>query len=173
MLFMPDARPLHELDGIYQHVLTQHSSTYLLVLVKMIIVVLRVSLSFSFSGDFTQWLKIGYQIGQVRVVFKLPPSASNRFEALQSKHLAYVEWFSPFSQSPEPHHGLHKVSRALPSGRRKSAIVEVSRIHQSIHLFPCFGGPWRSNWNPDNVLESCDTFLVNSFQNRQSYLTVY
>jgi hypothetical protein len=139
----------------------------------MIFVVLRVCLSFSFSGHFTQQLETGYRIGQVRVVFKLPPSAYNRFETLESKHLAYVEWFSPFTHSPEPLHGLHKVSRALPSELRKSAIVEVSRIHQSIHLFPCFGGSWRSNWNPDNVLESCDTYLVNSFQNRQSYLTVY
>jgi hypothetical protein len=120
---------------------------YPLVLVKMIAVVLRVCLSFSSNGHFTQQLKAGYRIGQVRVVFKLPPSVHNRFETLESKHLAYVEWFSPFTRSPEPHHGLHKVSRALPSELRKSAIVEVSRIRQSIHLFPCFGGSWRSNWN--------------------------
>ena len=169
MLFIPDARPLHVLDGSYQHVLTQHSLMYPLVLVKMTIVVLRVCLSFhSSNGNFTQC----HHIGQVRVIFKLP-STSNHFETLQSKHLAYVEWFSPFTHSPEPLHGLHKVSRALSSKHRKSAIVEVSRIRQSIHLFPCFGGPWRSNWNPDNVLESCDTYLVNSFQNGQSYLTVY
>jgi hypothetical protein len=141
--------------------------------VKTIIVVLKVCLSFGSNGDFTQWLNLGYRIGQVRVVFKLPHSAYNRFESLWSKNLAYVEWFSPFAHSPEPLHGLHKVSRPLPSALRKSAVVEVSRIHQSIHLFPCFGGPWRSNWNPDTVLESCDMYLVNSFQNRQSYLTVY
>ncbi|KAF9782655.1 hypothetical protein BJ322DRAFT_1100637 [Thelephora terrestris] len=105
----------------------------------------------------------GYHIGQHTITLNL----------YGQKHLAYVKWFSPFAHSPEPLHGLHKVSRPLPSALRKSAVVEVSRIHQSIHLFPCFGGPWRSNWNPDTVLESCDMYLVNSFQNRQSYLTVY
>ena len=115
----------------------------------------------------------GYRIAQIRVVFKLPTSVHDRYETPQSKHLAYIEWFSPFTRSPEPHHGLHKVSRVLPSNLRESEIVEVSRICQSVHLFPCFGGAWRSSWTPETVLGKYDTYLVNSFQNRQSYLTVY
>lgn len=128
---------------------------------------------FQVQWTFTHGRELDYRIAQVRVVFKLPPSAHRRFETLQSKHLAYVEWFSPFPRSPEPLHGLYKVSRELSDGLRKSAIIEVSSILQSIHLFPCFSGPWRSSWNSDTILESCDTYLVNSFQNRQSYLTVY
>ena len=115
----------------------------------------------------------GYRVGQVRAVFKLPASACGRFGTLQSKHLAYIEWFSPFTHMPEPHHGLRKVSRELSSSLRESEIIEVSRIRQSIHLFPCFSGAWRSSWTTETVLERCDTYLLNSFQNRQSYLSVY
>lgn len=168
---MPDAQPSRGEDGSYQRVLIPCSLTYPPVLTRTIFVVLRVR---EFPIQWPSYLtKPGYRLAQVRVVFKLPTSVHSRFETLQAKHLAYIEWFSPFTRSPEPHHGLHKVSRVLPRGLRESEIIEVSRIRQSIHLFPCFGGTWRSSWAPETVLDRCDTYLVNSFQNRQSYLTVY
>ena len=132
---------------------------------------LKVRSSFGSNSHYS--LTTGYRVAQVRVVFKLPRSVHDRFKTLESKHLAYVEWFSPFTRSPEPDHGLYKISRTPPSDVWGSEIVEVSRIHQSIHLYPCSGGTWCSSWTSDAVLERCDTYLVNPFQNRQSYLTVY
>jgi hypothetical protein len=117
-------------------------------------------------------IDIGYRIAQVKVVFKLPQSGV-RFQSLRSKHFAYVEWFSPFKRSPEPHHGLYRVSRNTQRAHREVAIIEVSKICQSVQLFPCFIRNWRVDWTPDSVLEKCDTFFVNALQNRQSYLTVY
>ena len=55
---------------------------------------------------------------------------------------------------------------------REHAVVEVSAIRQSVQLFPCFNGSWRVNWTSDNVLEKCDTFFVDSFQNRQTYIDI-
>jgi hypothetical protein len=113
-----------------------------------------------------------FRVAQVRVVFKLPKLPDPRFKSLQSKHLAYIEWFSPFQALPEPHHGFYKVTRNPQVERRQGEVIEVSRILQSIQLFPCFSGSWRVDWDSDNVLERCDTFFVNSLQNRQTYLTM-
>jgi hypothetical protein len=126
------------------------------------------SVLLNFSSKMT--LRKGYRVAQVKVVFKLPPSDA-RFKSLSSEHLAYIEWFSPFRPSPEPHHGLYQVSRSTQCMNREAAVIEVSRICQSVQLFPCFSRNWRVDWTPDNVLERCDTFLVNSLQNRKSYLT--
>lgn len=112
------------------------------------------------------------RVAQVRVVFRLPDPPDPRFQSLQSKHLAYVEWFSPFRALPEPHHGFYKLTRDPQLEHRQGEVIEVSRIRQSIQLFPCFSGSWRVSWNSDNVLERCDTFFVNSLQNRQTYLTM-
>ena len=93
-------------------------------------------------------------------------------ESLQSKHLAYVKWFSHLRARPEPHHSLYKVTCNPQPERRCGEVIEVSRISQSVQLFPCFSGSWRVDWNTDNVLEKCDTFLVNSLQNRHTYLVL-
>lgn len=112
---------------------------------------------------------IGSRIARVRVIFQLPSLSDPRLQSLQSKHLAYIEWLSPFQTLAEPHHGLYKVTRPE---HQHSAVIEVSAIRQSIHLFPYFKGDWRVDWTSANVLEKCDTFFVNSLQNRQTYLTM-
>ena len=104
------------------------------------------------------------------MVFQLPSLPDPRLHSLKYKHLAYVEWFSPFQALPEPNHGLYKVTRDPRPGRRHGAVVEVSAIRQSVQLFPHFYGNWRADWTSDTVLYKCDTFFVNSFQNRQTYL---
>ena len=116
------------------------------------------------------------QIAQVRVIFQIPHGATR--EVFPSPgitppaHLAYVEWFSQLPVTPEPIHGMYKVSRLLaPNRKRRASIIPVESIMCSVHLFPWFSPSTPQTWNSSTALEHCHTFYVNPFVNRQSYLT--
>ncbi|KAG1884826.1 uncharacterized protein F5891DRAFT_903351, partial [Suillus fuscotomentosus] len=53
--------------------------------------------------------------------------------------LTYVEWFTPFSATPDPRHSMYKISQLIKSGERVTSIIPVSNITHSIHLMPRFG----------------------------------
>jgi hypothetical protein len=86
------------------------------------------------------------------------------------EHLAYVEWFMPFRAEPERNSKMYRVSRALQGASRLTSIVPVSRIDQSLHLVPLSGSSIPRKWHSSTILEHCQTFLVNSFSDRRTYL---
>ncbi|KAJ7716704.1 hypothetical protein B0H16DRAFT_1666901 [Mycena metata] len=107
----------------------------------------------------------GYRMAQVRVIFTLQPRHlcslfSHGINPL--KHLAYVEWFSPF-MDPEPDHLMYKVNRIIP----------VANIRWSVHLLPKFGPVAPADWKSSNVLDKCSYFFVNSLTDRHIYATVF
>ncbi|KAN0142113.1 hypothetical protein V8E53_000575 [Lactarius tabidus] len=116
----------------------------------------------------------GNRIAQVRVVFQIPSKVlPNVFPSSTTKvpsHLAYVEWFSPLSATPDSNSGMYKVSRLVHQGRRRAAIIPVERIMCSVHLLPRFGPAAPRAWKSFSVLESCNTFYVNPFSDRHNYL---
>ncbi|KAF8835183.1 hypothetical protein BDN67DRAFT_992522 [Paxillus ammoniavirescens] len=118
----------------------------------------------------------GYRVAQVRVVFTLPPSARRHLfpdiNEYVPEHLAYVEWFSPFSTHPELNHGMYKVTRTIRNGERIASVIPVSSISRSVHLFPKFGAVAPREWTSSNVLELCNTFYVNPFTDRHAYVTL-
>ena len=173
MLSMHDADQKQSQAISILHGSTQSSSIHPPTANQMKVAVSRVSLARCAQGV-TQLNQFGADshIAQVRVIFQLPDLANLRFQSLRSKHLAYIKWFSPFQTLPEPHHSLFKLTCNPQPEHQHSAVIEVSSIHQSVQLFPCFSGPWRVAWTLDNVLEKCDTFFVNSLQNRHMYLTM-
>ncbi|KAJ6495119.1 hypothetical protein C8R45DRAFT_927065 [Mycena sanguinolenta] len=117
----------------------------------------------------------GYRIAQVRVVFTIPAaSLQNLFPPTISPpdHLAYVEWFSPFSSEPEPHHLLYKLRRSFKNGERLGSIIPVANIRRSIQLLPKFGPVAPKEWTSSNVLEQCPVFFVNAMGDRHLYATI-
>ncbi|KAJ6475861.1 hypothetical protein DFH09DRAFT_952625 [Mycena vulgaris] len=117
----------------------------------------------------------GYRVGQVRVVF---PLGSRHLRNLflpgivPPKHLAYVEWFSPFT-NPEPDHLMYRINRSMKDGERLVSIIPVGNIRRSIHLLPKFGPVAPPAWKSSNVLEECPSFFVNSMTDRHIYTTIF
>lgn len=117
----------------------------------------------------------GWRVAQVRAVFRIPPSVESNFfgNVEPPAHLAYVDWFTPFTRHPDSNHGMYKVSPCYKQGLRLSSVVPVALIKRSVHLFPHFGPTVDRNWTSSNVLESCTVFYVNPFTDRHTYVTMY
>lgn len=88
------------------------------------------------------------------------------------QHLAYVEWFTPFTNA-HPDHGLYKVSRELRGHDRLASVIPVSSLERSCHLLPDFGPVASREWTSSTVLDECPAFFVNSFADRNMYKLIY
>ncbi|KAG2074079.1 hypothetical protein BDR04DRAFT_938481, partial [Suillus decipiens] len=87
-------------------------------------------------------LCIEFRVGQVRVMFTLPPKSIPLLfppTVHLPTHLAYVEWFTPFPPAPDHNSGLYKLSRSLHGGDTMASIVSVADIECSVHLILRFG----------------------------------
>ena len=111
---------------------------------------------------------------QVQVVFQIPHGVVHNIflssDITPPAHLTYIEWFSPLPAAPDPMHGMYKVSRLMRNKQQHASIIPVESILCSVHLFPWFGPKTPQAWNTFTVLEHCQTFHVNPFLNRSSYL---
>jgi hypothetical protein len=115
---------------------------------------------------------IDYCIGRLRCVFSLPAAASRCFPSkTPPSHLAYVEWFTPFSKlQPGRHHGLYSVSRLRDSKKNlRASIIPITAIEGSSHLLPKFGPVAPKEWKSSNVLDLAPSFYINSFSIRSMY----
>ena len=135
------------------------------------------NLTFSIHLHLLMWYSgAGYRIGQVRVIFSLPEKAIGELLPLGvvlPQHLAYVEWFSSIPRAPDSNHLLYKTKRSMKDGIRVASIIPVANIRRSAHLFPDFGPAAPRNWTSPTVLESCETFFVNSTSDRYMYSTFF
>ncbi|EKM47996.1 uncharacterized protein PHACADRAFT_203394 [Phanerochaete carnosa HHB-10118-sp] len=82
----------------------------------------------------------GYQVCRVWAIFTIPI----RYRRIllpfvdPPEYLAYVEWFSNFTQ-PDPQHGMYKVTPMTNAdGTQTGAVIAVESIRRSVHLYPCF-----------------------------------
>jgi hypothetical protein len=117
-------------------------------------------------------LCIEFRVGQVRVMFTLPPKSIPLLfppTVHLPTHLAYVEWFTPFPPAPDHNSGLYKLSRSLHGGDTMASIVSVADIERSVHLIPRFGVMAPREWTSETVLEDCDTFWLNSYIDRHTF----
>lgn len=117
----------------------------------------------------------GYRVGQVRVIFKIPPRFADQLflpGRERPDHLVYVEWFTNFTQ-PHAAHGLYQVKRSEDSsGKRVAEVRALSDIRRGIHLNPKFGPVVPRHWTSSNVLDECPMFWVSQFMDRHAYGTV-
>ena len=121
-------------------------------------------------------LFLDYCVGQIRCIFSLPSVGVKSWFSHKPppSHLAYVEWFTPFSRlQPGHHHRLHKISRHSLDGVQQASIIPVELIQQSVHLIPDFGAIAPAHWKSSNVLEEASHFYVSSFSDRFQYSTLY
>lgn len=96
---------------------------------------------------------------------RLSPSA-------RPHHLAYVEWFTPFT-TPRVEHGLYRITRSIRNHARLASIIPVEQLERSCHLYPDFGPIAPRHWTSSTVLDDCPAFFVNSFLDRNTYKILY
>ncbi|KAJ3713054.1 hypothetical protein C8R42DRAFT_593567 [Lentinula raphanica] len=127
----------------------------------------------------------GTRIGRVKVLFRLPSQLtligthkSTAPSWWPSSVLAYVEWFSPPSQTPveQKSHNMTTVHKLpLIDGIIPWSIIPLSNIRQSCMLIPRYDrkSPDSSSWNSSNILDKGNHFLVNNWSSLYTYQTLY
>ncbi|EIN13305.1 hypothetical protein PUNSTDRAFT_59004 [Punctularia strigosozonata HHB-11173 SS5] len=116
----------------------------------------------------------GLGVARVRVFFKVPEQFSKAmftdYGVSSPGHLAFVEWYTPPS-SKNRHHQMYSVTRKR--GQPKVGIIEVCKIRRNCQLFPMFGEKADKSWSSTNVLDRCEKFLVNNFQDQHAYQSLW
>ncbi|KAH6906003.1 hypothetical protein BKA70DRAFT_1498918 [Coprinopsis sp. MPI-PUGE-AT-0042] len=115
-----------------------------------------------------------YCIGRIRCVFSFPAVAKNCFpDKAPPSHLAYVEWFTPFSKlSPGRHHRMYQVARLMDENGPRASIIPLTMVEASTHLIPKFGPIAPSEWKSSSVLDLAHKFYANSFSVRFMYAQI-
>ncbi|KZO97289.1 hypothetical protein CALVIDRAFT_480119 [Calocera viscosa TUFC12733] len=111
-----------------------------------------------------------FLVGRLRLIFQLPASASLSLTGRSvTEPLAYVEWFSrPSSRAAHPS-GLPIVQRLRASnGEPLASVIELKCIKRNCMLQPVAKGG--TCWRSDNVLDLCDTFFLNPYLDRDSFM---
>src|ERR1700761_8170900 len=115
----------------------------------------------------------GYRISCVCVIFSLPGSSlvsllPNINEV--PKHLVYVEWYTTFTEDPDPDMLLYKISPMKDrDGGRVCSIIPLANIRRSVQLLPKFGAVTPQGWTSGTVLNLASVFFVNSFTDLHLY----
>lgn len=87
--------------------------------------------------------------------------------------LAYVTWFTRFKSAPDNDTGMYRIEPARDSkAQAQGIIIPLTDIRQSCMLTPS-KATWDPAWTKENILDKCDSFLVNNMQSKYSYQTIY
>lgn len=115
-------------------------------------------------------------MGRIRVIFALPPDAVALWfpHGFDVQHMAYVEWFTPFSHATfHADSRLYRIKPLMKQTARQVSVIPISRIKESIHLFPKFGPIAPVEWRASSVLDQAQFFYVNPFIDRFQYSTIF
>lgn len=120
-------------------------------------------------------LDSGSRAARVCIVFSFPRQAIADLPAgvTHPQHLAYIDYYSTFRQHPEPNHEMYKITRPAQNNILASAIIPVTSILRSVHLFPKFGPVAPRDWTSSNVLDRCTDFYTSPWSDRHAYTSMY
>jgi hypothetical protein len=92
-----------------------------------------------------------------------------------SEPLAYIEWFAKLKSTVEPYDEMYLITKPSISaeGHPPGAVVPLSTIHQSCHLFPDFSNGVPQGQTTDTVLDKCKRFYLSSFSSKYAYQTIW
>ncbi|EIW81904.1 hypothetical protein CONPUDRAFT_54049, partial [Coniophora puteana RWD-64-598 SS2] len=116
------------------------------------------------------------RVAQVKVIFSIPLASIHQLflpDQPPPKHLAYVEWFTPFASHPEANSGLYRVNRDSRNGEKQVSVVPLDRVERSVHLIPKWGRAVPSEWASHTVLDLCNTFYLNVFKDMHTYFSLH
>ncbi|TFK86346.1 hypothetical protein K466DRAFT_576448 [Polyporus arcularius HHB13444] len=117
----------------------------------------------------------GYRVGRIRLIFRIPQDASQEYfpHTVPPGHLAYIEWYTAFTQ-PDPVHQMYRVSRSRDvNGRLRASVVEVRHIRRSCHLYPVSGAVIDRSWTSSTVLDKCEDYWVSPFSDLHAHMTIF
>jgi hypothetical protein len=88
--------------------------------------------------------------------------------------LLFVYWFSrPFPRAEEDIKMYQVKRKYTADGRPSAGIVEMASVARFIQLIPRLGRKVHAQLTKDNAMDRCDTFLVNSFTDKEIYQAVW
>ncbi|VDB95564.1 unnamed protein product [Peniophora sp. CBMAI 1063] len=114
----------------------------------------------------------GYRVERIRAIFDVPDIINRQRPPNASRHLAYLELFTPFEEGPERHSRLWRVARQMSNGEPRPLVVPLDLIFQSCHLIPNFGTAVNLSWTSQDVLDQAMRFYLNPFIDHHMYLFV-
>lgn len=112
-------------------------------------------------------------IGRLKVIFCLPQQVYGSVQPAWTKDpLTYVEWYAPLK--PAADYELYAVKKPSLSldGSLPGRVILLLSIRQTCQLVPNFGRTVPIDWTLDNVLDKCDSFLLNCFTSKYAYQTL-
>jgi hypothetical protein len=69
---------------------------------------------------------------------------------------------------------MYQVERQLlEDGNAKGMLIDISSIVRFVQLVPNFGPKVSLTLTPQNAMEYCKSFYINSFSDKESYQAVY
>lgn len=92
--------------------------------------------------------------------------------------LIFLDWFSRPASRPDKNHGMYRIQRSSDITKRESAIVNLTSLRRSCHLFPLFPAGKVANtaaagWTSETVLEKCETFFINNYVDMHAFQTIF
>lgn len=118
----------------------------------------------------------GTRIGRLKVIFRLPKTLPyGQGVPWSTEPQAYVEWYTAPNLT-DGTHNMHSV-RTVPTrgnGLVSASIVPLANIRQTCQLIPKYGHPSADQpFTTHDVLDKCQSFLVNNWAGLYAYQTIW